>query len=115
MRSKSPNDLNLHLRDDISAMIKRMVASNPDNRYPDVATLIIDVRAARYPVETKCTFCGHIHHTAVAPPQTRVATAADALCQQRLQRRNRVLLQYLRLLQAYEQQRSIESGYIGAS
>jgi hypothetical protein len=67
MRAKQPNDFNLNLSDGLNAIIVRMIAHDPKNRYPDVAALQQDLRAARYPVEVKCPFCGHLHRAPVAP------------------------------------------------
>ena len=67
MRAKKPKDFNLNLSDTMNAIIVRMTAYDPKNRYPDVAALQQDLRAARYPVEVKCPFCGHLHRAATAP------------------------------------------------
>ena len=68
MRLKKPTDFNLNLSEGTNAIILRMIAVDPDKRYPDVAALQQDVRAARFPVEVKCPFCGHLHRAPVAPP-----------------------------------------------
>lgn len=68
MRAKNPNDFNLHLSAGTNAIIRRMTALDADARYPDVEALQQDLRAARFPVEVKCPFCGHLHRAPTAPP-----------------------------------------------
>ncbi len=68
MRSKKPTDFNLNLSEGMNAIILHMIAFDPAKRYPDVAALQQDLRAARFPVEVTCPFCGHVHRAPVAPP-----------------------------------------------
>ena len=68
MRAKNPNDFNLNLSDGTNAIIRKMIAFAPKDRYADVAALQQDLRAARYPVEVQCPVCGHVHRVPVAPP-----------------------------------------------
>lgn len=68
MRSKTPKDFNLNLSDGTNEIILRMIALDPNKRFPDVGALLQDLRAARFPVEVTCPFCGHLHRAPVAPP-----------------------------------------------
>lgn len=74
MRSGPPSRENLHLSPLLDAIIARAIQSDPANRYADVAQLRADLRAARYPVETRCAACGHLQRSAQPP-------SADTLCE----------------------------------
>ena len=75
MRSRKPQEENLRLSDALNDIIVKMIAPNPDKRYPDIASVQNDLRSARYPVETKCAHCGHVQRSLSAP-------AADTRCDQ---------------------------------
>ncbi|MBV9864399.1 MAG: protein kinase [Abitibacteriaceae bacterium] len=67
MRRQTPRNFNSSLSTMIDAIIMKATQTDPNKRYPDVASLRADLRAARYPVETTCPNCGWVQHTAHMP------------------------------------------------
>ncbi len=67
MRRTRPSGCNIHLSPLVDDIIGRAIQFDPNKRYPDVAQLRQDLRAARYPVETTCDWCGHVQRSARRP------------------------------------------------
>ncbi|HEX8234754.1 MAG TPA: serine/threonine-protein kinase [Abditibacteriaceae bacterium] len=67
MRRGAPSGTNLRLSSLTDAIIVRAIQNDPAKRYPNVAELRRDLRAARYPVQTTCEWCGHVQHSASRP------------------------------------------------
>ncbi|HEX8834324.1 MAG TPA: protein kinase [Abditibacteriaceae bacterium] len=74
MRRTTPGNLNLNLSPAVDEIILRAIKSNPDDRYPNVAALRNDLRAARYPVEVTCPSCDFPQRSALRP-------TADSVCE----------------------------------
>jgi Protein kinase domain len=72
MRRTPPSALNRNLSPLVDAIILRAIQPDRDRRYPDVASLRQELRAARYPIETVCPHCGWVQRSAASPgPDTR--------------------------------------------
>lgn len=69
MRRSSPRDLNASISPEVSMIIARMIAPDPDKRFPNVEELRRELQAARYPVEVSCPHCGEVNRFPGAPPQ----------------------------------------------
>ena len=69
MRRQTPRHFNASLTPVTDGIIQKATQMEPSRRYPDVAALRADLRAARYPVETTCPNCGWVQHTAHQPDE----------------------------------------------